>query len=84
MEVENTLLELENVEDVAVHGERNPLTGQSVVAEICLSRPEPPAAFKTRMRQFCHERLAAYKIPVKVHFRESVHSERFKRMRASL
>jgi acyl-CoA synthetase (AMP-forming)/AMP-acid ligase II len=84
VEVENTLLELDNVEDVAVHGERNPLTGQSVVAEICLSRPEAPAAFKTRMRQFCHERLAAYKIPVKVHFRESVHSERFKRMRASL
>jgi long-chain acyl-CoA synthetase len=84
MEVENTLLELDNVEDVAVHGERNPLTGQSVVAEICLARPEAPAAFKTRMRQFCHDRLAAYKIPVKVHFRETVHSERFKRMRASL
>jgi acyl-CoA synthetase (AMP-forming)/AMP-acid ligase II len=84
MEVENTLLELENVEDVAVHGERHPLTGQTVVAEICLSQPEEPAAFKTRMRQFCHGRLASYKIPVKVHFRASVHSERFKRMRTAV
>ncbi len=33
MEVENALLELDNVEDVAVRGEPNPLTGQVVVAD---------------------------------------------------
>lgn len=83
VEVENALLALDNVEDVAVHGERNPFTGQSVVADICLREDESPVAFKTRMRLFCQERLAPYKIPVKVRFRDTVHSERFKRMRAS-
>ena len=81
-EVENALLGLENVEDVAVHGEPNPFTGQVVVATVCLSYEEDPAAFKTRMRLFCHDKLAAYKIPAKVRFLDSVHSGRFKKVRA--
>jgi acyl-CoA synthetase (AMP-forming)/AMP-acid ligase II len=80
-EVENTLLDLENVEDVVVRGESNPLTGQAVVAAVRLAREESPAAFKTRMRLFCRDRLAAYKIPVKVQFTETLHSERFKKVR---
>ncbi len=80
-EVENTLLGLENVEDVVVRGESNPLTGQAVVAAVRLARPEPAAEFKTRMRLFCRDRLAAYKIPVRVQFAETLHSERFKKVR---
>jgi long-chain acyl-CoA synthetase len=81
LEVENALLALDNVEDVAVYGEPNPFTGQAVVAAVCLRSPEPPAAFKTRMRLFCRDRLAAYKIPVTVRFTSSVYSERFKKVR---
>lgn len=80
-EVESTLLGLDNVEDVVVRGESNPLTGQAVVARVRLTRPESAAEFKIRMRLFCRDRLAPFKIPVKVQFIETLHSERFKKVR---
>jgi acyl-CoA synthetase (AMP-forming)/AMP-acid ligase II len=79
--VENTLLGLENVEDVAIHGAPHPITGQIVVATITLRRDEDSVQFKTRMRIFCADKLAAHKIPVRVQFAGSVHSERFKKVR---
>jgi long-chain acyl-CoA synthetase len=81
LEVENTLLALSNVEDVAVHGEPNPITGQIVAATIRLTEPEDAAAFKTRMKRFCADKLAGYKVPAKVRFVDTLHSERFKKMR---
>jgi long-chain acyl-CoA synthetase len=81
-EVESVLLQLDNVVDVAVYGERHPLTGHMVVASVLLGREEPPQDFKVRMRQFCRERLAGFKIPSKVVFAEGpLYSSRFKRMR---
>lgn len=81
LEVENALLALSNVEDVAVHGEPNPITGQVVVATIRLTEPEEAVAFKTRMKLFCADKLAGYKVPVKVRFVDTLHSERFKKVR---
>jgi long-chain acyl-CoA synthetase len=81
LEVENTLLALANVEDVAVHGEPNPITGQIVAATVRLTAPEDPAAFKTRMKLFCADKLAGYKVPAKVRFVDTLHSERFKKVR---
>jgi acyl-coenzyme A synthetase/AMP-(fatty) acid ligase len=81
LEVENALLELPNVEDVAVCGEPNPITGQVVVATIRLTEPEEAGAFKTRMKRFCADKLATYKIPAKVRFVDTLHSERFKKVR---
>ena len=83
-EVENALLDLDNVEDVVVRGEPNPLTGQMVVAAVRLKSAEAPAAFKTRMRLFCQQRLSAFKIPVKVQFADTLHSERFKKVRRAV
>ena len=83
LEVENALLELPNVEDIAVCGEPNPITGQIVVATIRLTEPEEAGAFKTRMKRFCADRLASYKIPAKVRFVDTLHSERFKKVRRS-
>lgn len=84
MEVENTLLEMDNVEDVAVRGEPSALTGQAVVAAVRLAHDEPPAEFKIRMRLFCRDRLAAYKIPAKVEFTGPVINARFKKMRQAV
>jgi acyl-coenzyme A synthetase/AMP-(fatty) acid ligase len=81
MEVENTLLALDGVDDVAVHGEPNPVTGQVVVASVTLSQDEDLAAFKTRMRVFLRDKLAAYKIPAKVQLVSTLHSTRFKKIR---
>jgi acyl-coenzyme A synthetase/AMP-(fatty) acid ligase len=72
------------VEDVAVRGIPNALTGQAVAAIVRLANYEPPASFKARMRLFCRDRLAPYQIPVKVEFATSLHSDRFKKMRTAV
>jgi acyl-CoA synthetase (AMP-forming)/AMP-acid ligase II len=65
-EVEQAILELPNIRDVAVHGESNPLLGQAVVAKISTIDPEPASALKQRIRQACADRLASYMLPTKV------------------
>jgi acyl-CoA synthetase (AMP-forming)/AMP-acid ligase II len=81
-EVESVLLQMEHVGDVVVRGEPHPLTGQIVTATVRLAQPEAPLDFKVRMRRFCLERLAPYKVPAKVRFTtEAIHSARFKRIR---
>jgi acyl-CoA synthetase (AMP-forming)/AMP-acid ligase II len=82
VEVENVLLEMENVEDVAVSGAPNSITGQIVVARFSLSGPEELRDFRKRMREFCRGRLAAFKIPAKIEIaEEALYGERFKKMR---
>jgi long-chain acyl-CoA synthetase len=81
-EVEGVLMEMDNVVDVAVYGERNALTGQIVAARFNLREPEGPAEFKRRLRAFCKSRLAPYKIPVRVEITERAQfGARFKKMR---
>jgi acyl-CoA synthetase (AMP-forming)/AMP-acid ligase II len=82
-EVESVLLEMEGVVDAIVRGERHPLTGQVVSATVRLAVPETPAAFRTRLRQFCATRLPTYAIPARVRLSETVlHNSRFKRLRS--
>lgn len=81
-EVESVLIDMENVADAAVHGEPSPITGAIVAATVRLVSPEPLDAFKLRMRQFCVDRLAAYKVPARVRLSDApLHTERFKRRR---
>jgi long-chain acyl-CoA synthetase len=81
-EVESTLLQMDNVRDVAVFGEKNPITGQIVVARVNLVEPEEPAELKKRLRTFCKDKLAAFKIPLKIVITENdQHSARYKKMR---
>jgi long-chain acyl-CoA synthetase len=81
-EVENTLLLLDNVLDVAVYGEPNAITGQIVAVCVNLAEPEPLDQFKKRMRAFCRERLANYKVPVRVELTDAEQfNARFKKVR---
>jgi acyl-CoA synthetase (AMP-forming)/AMP-acid ligase II len=81
-EVEGVVLEVDNVHDVAVHGEEHALLGQVVVATIVLDRPEPVDGVKKRVRQACAGRLANYKVPVKVVLSDGpLHSVRQKKIR---
>jgi acyl-CoA synthetase (AMP-forming)/AMP-acid ligase II len=83
-EIEDVLLEMPGIQDVSVIGEPNPITGHMVVARVNLSVPEEPAAFRRRMREFCRERLASFKIPARVVFvTGDQHSARHKKMRLS-
>lgn len=81
-EVESVLLQLPNVRDAAVVGEANPITGQIVTARLTLFEPEELSSVKRRVRVFCAERLANFKVPVKIVLTDQEqHSARFKKMR---
>jgi acyl-CoA synthetase (AMP-forming)/AMP-acid ligase II len=81
-EVESVLQSMENVGDVAVSSEPNPITGQIVKAAVFLTKEEKVYDFKKRMKLFCKDKLQKYKIPQKVIISsQRLHSERFKKMR---
>ncbi|WP_372784516.1 class I adenylate-forming enzyme family protein [Phenylobacterium sp.] len=81
-EVEDVILELDNILDVAVLGEAHPLLGQIVVAKVSLLSPEPVEDLKRRIRAACRAHLAAYKAPAKVIVSdESFHTARQKKVR---
>jgi acyl-coenzyme A synthetase/AMP-(fatty) acid ligase len=81
-EVESTLLQMPNVRDVAVFGEPNPITGQIVVARMNLWEPEPLGELRKRVRVFCKDRIAPFKVPAKIEITEREQwSARFKKMR---
>jgi long-chain acyl-CoA synthetase len=81
-EVESVLLALDNVADACVRGEPHPIVGQIVSATVRLEKAEPPAEFRARLRRYCLERLAPYKVPARVILSEEpLHSSRFKRLR---
>lgn len=81
-EVESIIQEMENVAEVTVYGEKNPITGNIVCARVKLLRDEDHKSFVHRLKKYCRERLERYKIPVKVKILdEKQHSERFKKVR---
>lgn len=81
-EVESVLLQMENVRDAAVYGEKNPITGQIVAARVNLIEPEDSSEFRKRLRAFCKDKLASFKIPIKIEVTEREQfSLRYKKMR---
>lgn len=81
-ESEEILMSIPNVRDVTVSGEPHPITGNIVVARFNLDKPELPAAFRRRVREFCRVRMETYKIPVRIEIVDrDQFSERFKKMR---
>jgi acyl-CoA synthetase (AMP-forming)/AMP-acid ligase II len=81
-EVENLILGIDNVQDVAVFGEHHNLLGQIVVAKVVLFQPEALDSVKKRVRQACLAKLAAFKVPAKVLIAEgALYSIRQKKIR---
>lgn len=72
-EVERSILELDFVQDVAVSGQPHALMGQVVKARVVLAgqsiRDEEAAL---RIRHHCRQRLARYKVPVKIDFSDEL------------
>jgi acyl-CoA synthetase (AMP-forming)/AMP-acid ligase II len=82
IEIENVLLQVDNVKDVTVRGQPNPITGEVVAAKITPLVPEDPDALKRRVRQFCHARLERYKMPAVIDVVvEDHYGARFKKSR---
>ena len=81
-EVENLLLQMDNVLEVAVFGKAHPMMGQIVAARFNLKTPEPLADLKRRMGAFCRDRMAAYQIPRLVEISDDEqYGSRFKKLR---
>jgi acyl-coenzyme A synthetase/AMP-(fatty) acid ligase len=84
-EIENVIAELDNVKEVGVYGEENPIMGNIVCAKISLIEPEDPKAFITKVKSHCASKLDRYKVPVKITIVDhKLHSDRFKKMRRNL
>ena len=79
-EIESVILEMEEISDCMVYGEKNAITGQTVVCDVVLNKNIEN--IKKRVRVFCKDRLDAYKIPTKVNVVDKTNfSDRFKKIR---
>ncbi len=65
-EVEQMIIEIDNIKDVAVYGEPHALLGQAIVARVATVEPEDVASLKARIRSAGARQLASYKLPTKV------------------
>lgn len=81
-EVESAIQEFDNVAEVSVYGEKNPIVGQIVCAKVRPKRSEDEREFVKRLKAFCRGRLQSFQVPVKIKISEAEqHGERFKKMR---
>jgi len=81
-EVESRILEMENIADVSVYGEENPIMGKIVCANVTLVHDEDRKELTHRVKRFCRQSLQEFKIPVKVKIVSEIqHGARFKKVR---
>lgn len=81
-EVEGILLQCTLVEDAVVYGQRHPVTGKIVCADVRLRGTHDETEACRALKRFCAARLEPFKVPVKFHFVEGgLYSDRLKRLR---
>ena len=81
-EIESVLLEMQQVKNCLVYGEKNAITGQMVAADVVWHEPAHPREVKKHIRAYCLNRLDRYKIPSRVNLVDEIkHGGRFKKMR---
>lgn len=82
-EVESVIQEIDNVAEVTVFAEKNPIMGNIVCAKIRLSEEEDKKEFTTRLKIYCKQKLQSFKVPVKIIIDDSAQfNERFKKIRS--
>jgi acyl-CoA synthetase (AMP-forming)/AMP-acid ligase II len=84
-EVESVIQEMDSVADVTVFGEKNPITGNIVCADVLPAFQVTDAnrkEFISNLKQHCRRNLQGYKVPVKVSLvSEQQYNNRFKKIR---
>ena len=81
-EVESVLFQMPHVNDCIVYGEKNPITGQMVVAKVLYNEDIKASELKKLVVEFCKDKLTRYKIPAKVvKMSDSEFTERYKKKR---
>jgi len=83
-EVENIIQEMDNISEVKIFGEKNPILGNIVCSNVRLLIPEDKYKFTVRLKQYCADRLEKFKIPVKIKIVDNkLYSQRFKKIRST-
>jgi long-chain acyl-CoA synthetase len=81
-EVENIILEMSNVNEVTVYGEKHVMMGNIVCAKVSLNEQEEVKEFARKLKAHCKIKLQSFKVPVKVFVtEEQLFSDRFKKQR---
>ncbi len=84
-EVESEVLKVPGIADCIIYGERNPILGQIVVADVVLHKKCDCETVKKKIRLFCKDKMDSYKLPVKVNVVKQIkHSGRFKKFRKAV
>ena len=82
-EIESIIQELDNVAEVTVFAQKNPIMGNIVCAKVRLLKDEDVKEFTTRLKMYCRQKMQSYKIPVKVLIdNEKQFGERYKKIRS--
>lgn len=79
-EVESIILTMNDIDDCMVYGEKNIITGETVVCDVvCKNEIQN---IKVLIRKFCKDKLDNYKIPTKVNIVDKTNfTQRFKKIR---
>ncbi|MFC2097389.1 fatty acid--CoA ligase family protein [Bacteroidota bacterium] len=81
-EIENVILDLENVLEVTVYGEKHAITGNIVCARISLKNEEDNLEFIKRLKTHCRTVLQKFMVPVKIVIEDGpLYNDRFKKVR---
>lgn len=81
-EVESVIGELEGVAEVTVYPEKNAILGNIVCARVRLKSEEATRPFIAQLKRHCRQRLAPFKVPVRVAVSSDPHHvPRFKKQR---
>ena len=83
-EVEAVIQKMENIADVTVYGEKNPIIGNIVCAKVVLLEDVNRKEFIIVLKKFCAMRMKKFMVPVKIEFSDgNLYSERYKKVRLS-
>ena len=81
-EVESVILEIPEVIDCMVYGEKNAITGQTVVVDVVMQDGIDKKEAKKIIRKYCKQKLDDYKVPTKVNLvKKTNFGDRFKKIR---
>ena len=82
-EIEDVLMQASNVNQATVFGKNHPIMGQVVHAQISIEEDEDFSRVTERLRSFCNDRMAKYKIPLRFEIvnENEHHNNRFKKVR---
>ncbi len=84
VEVENVLMEIPEVADAIVYGEKNAITGMIVCADLIVISHGNPKEFIPYVKDFCRGKLPNYMVPIKIRIRdEDLHTTRHKKVRSN-